>query len=177
MKRYLLGIIFLGLTSTVNASSASKYLSDNLVLVQENLNNELYSFKNKIIQFSISKNQELARLQILNNICPPILSKAAFLGCKAMPLTIVNVTFELSLTDTDQCNIRTYMSNQVATSDRSIQDQMQYTQIMVKDFSGSTCERAYPSDLKVDIKDVTMIPEFSHKPETYYSELFFNYEN
>lgn len=170
MKQLLMIIAVLMSVQTVNAATW-QYLPENLVLVDERLNQDLYTFKEKIILFSIAKNKEVSHLQILNNICPK--ANGGF-SCMAMPSVVLKATFTLVHTETDACGVETYDSNKVDVSDRFFKNNLHFAQIRVKDFSHSTCEMFYPADIQLELIDTTVDVE-SQKTEVIQSAMLFNY--
>ncbi|AZZ36183.1 hypothetical protein CIK05_05030 [Bdellovibrio sp. qaytius] len=170
MKHLLMIIAVVGLVQTVKAAEWQN-LSENLTLVQEDLNQDIYKFQNKIIHFSMSKNREKAQLQISNNICPKVVGG---FSCMAIPAVILNATFTLKHVETDGCGIETYISNNLEVGSRWMQNQRRFAQIRVKDFSKSICEMVYPADVQVELKD-TALDSQENKAETHYSSLLFNF--
>ena len=171
MKKLLMIIAVLGLSQVANAE-VSKLLSDNLYLVQENLNKTLYSFNSKIISFSIFKNREVAQLQILNNICPKV--HGGF-SCFAMPAVVLNANFEIQHVETDSCGIQTYVSSIVDVGHRWANNSIShFAQIRIKDYSQSICEMVYVSDVEVELED-TMVDSELQKTEVHFSTMLFDY--
>ncbi|MEQ1722453.1 MAG: hypothetical protein ABL930_04705 [Pseudobdellovibrio sp.] len=108
----------------------------NFELVKSELNSELFNFRNKIVRFSFD--QTSARLIIMNNICP---QRAGMISCRAMPITVVNNEYTLSLAHIDYCGVKTYVSNVVEQS-----------QLIIRDNSQSLCEVLYPAQIEVALK-------------------------
>lgn len=171
MKNFLTVAAIFVLSQVVNAQSW-QYMPDNLTLVQENLNKDLYTFQDAIVNFSISKNREVARLQILNNICPKV---AGGFSCFAMPSVVLNATYTLKLAKIDSCGVQTLVSNSVEVGSRFIKDQRRFTQVRIRDYSRSNCEMVYLADVQVDLKD-TMVNTSSGKVEVHYSSMQFSFD-
>lgn len=170
MKYFLTIIAVMALAQTAKAQSW-QYMPDNMMLVKENLNKDLYTSNNVIVNFSLSKNREVAHLQILSNLCPKV---EGGLSCLAMPTTVLNATYTLKLVETDACGIQTFVSNSVEVGSRFMRNQRRFAQVRIKDFSQSVCEMIYIADVQVDLKDTTLDSELN-KVEIHYSKLTFNY--
>ena len=168
---YLLTIIaVLTLAQTAKAQSW-QYMPENLSLVKENLNKDLYRYNDVIVNFSISKNREVAHLQIYNNICPKV---EGGISCFAMPSVVLSATYTLKHVETDACGVQTLVSNSVEVGSRFMKNQRRFAQVRIKDFSRAVCEMIYTSDVQVDLKDTTLDSELD-KVEIHYSKLSFNY--
>jgi hypothetical protein len=170
MKYVLMILAVMALAQTAKAQSW-QYMPENMSLVQQGLNKDLYTYNNVLVNFSMSKNREVAHLQILNNICPKV---EGGISCMAMPSLLVNATYTLTLLETDSCGVQTFLSNNVEVGSRFMREQRHFTQIRVKDFSKSICEMVYISDVKVELKDTTLDTQLN-KVEIHYSTLFFNF--
>lgn len=170
MKNFLTVLVAIVLTQTSQAQSW-QYMPQSLPMVQQGLNKDLYAYKNVIVNFSLSKNHEVADLQIFNNICPAI---DGGIACLAMPALVLKATFNLTSSETDSCGVKTFVSNKVEVGSRFMKDQHRFAQIRVKDFSKSMCEMYYISDVQVELKD-TILDTQSNQFEIYDSTLFFNY--
>lgn len=169
--KYLLTIIaVMALAQTAKAQSW-QYMPDNMALVKESLNKDLYMANDVIVNFSLSKNREVARLQILNNLCPKV---EGGISCLAMPSMVLNATYTLKHIETDACGIQTFVSNSVEVGSRFMKNQRRFAQVRIKDFSKSVCEMIYTADVQVDLKDTTLDSELD-KVEIHYSTLTFNY--
>lgn len=172
MKSVLAIFVLMTLAQTAKAQ-AWQYMPENMDLVSEQLNKDFYAFNNVIVNFSMSKNREVAHLQILNNICPKVEGGISYL---AMPAMILNASYALKLINTDSCGVKTYVSNNVNVGSRFMRDLKQFAQIKVQDFSGSICEMVYTSDVKVDLKNTTIDTKLN-KIKTHFSTMNFNYNN
>lgn len=126
--------------------------AENLSLVQENLNKEIYAFDHKVIRFILSKNQLVAHLSISNT-----------------PSAVLNAFYDLKKVTINNCGIKTYISNTV-----ELEGDRQFAQIRVTDYSDATCDKLYEADVKVELKD-TKVNAGSNKVEIYYSSLLFDY--
>lgn len=169
--KYLLTIIaVMALAQTAKAQSW-QYMPDNMALVKESLNKDLYTANDVIVNFSLSKNREVAHLQILNNLCPKV---EGGISCLAMPSMVLNATYTLKHIETDACGIQTFVSNSVEVGSRFMKNQRRFAQVRIKDFSKSVCEMIYTADVQVDLKDTTLDSELD-KVEIHYSTLTFNY--
>jgi hypothetical protein len=169
MRKFLVSLMVLSFSVSVKATDWS-YMPSALVLIQEELNKDVYSFDHKIISFSLSRNQQVARLSIKNNICPAV----SGLTCMAMPATVLNATYTLKLVETDGCNVRTFISNRIEVASRT-DDSRRFTQIKVKDTTQATCKMKYFSDVEVQLKDTTVLGQDLTLPENKYSFLHFDY--
>lgn len=169
--KYLLTIIAVMTLAQTAKAQTWQYMPENMVLVKENLNKDLYTFNNVMVNFSISKNREVAHLQILNNICPKV--EGGF-SCLAMPSVVLNATYTLKHVETDSCGIQTFVSNNVEVGSRFMKKQRRFAQVRIKDFSKSVCEMVYTADVQVDLKDTTLDSELN-KVEIHYSTMSFNY--
>lgn len=150
-----------------------QYLPENLSLVQENLNKDLYSFNTKIVNFSISKNRATAHLQIMNNICPEANGE---ISCLAMPAIALNAAFTIAQTETeiDSCGVQIMTSNTVDVGSRWAKDRRRFAQIKIKDYSKSTCEMVYVADVEVELQDTTM-DTVTDIAQIHNSTMLFNY--
>lgn len=170
MKQLLMIIAVIGLAQIAKAQSW-QYMPENLTLVQEHLNKDLYKFDNKLVKFSMSKNREVAHLQILNNLCP---EAHGGLSCLAMPSVVLNATYTIKHVSTDDCGIQTLISNNVNVGSRFLRNQKRYAQVRITDYTHSICEMVYPGDIKVELKETTKDSELD-KIEIHYSTMIFNY--
>lgn len=170
MKYLLAMIAVMALAQTANTQSW-QYMPESMTVVQQNLNKDLYAFNNVIVNFSMSRNREVAHLQILNNICPKV---EGGLSCLAMPSLALNATYTLKLVSTDSCGIQTFVSNSVEVGSRFMKDQRRFTQVRIKDFSKSICEMVYVADVQVELKDTTL-ETATNKADVHYSSMLFNY--
>ena len=170
MKYLLMIIAVMALAQSAKAQSW-QYMPENMALVQEHLNKDLYNSENVSVSFSLSKNREVAHLQILSHVCPKV---EGGLSCLAMPTTVLNATYTLKRIETDACGIQTFVSNSVEVGSRFLKNQRRFAQVRIKDFSQSICEMIYTADVQVDLKDTTLDSELD-KVEIHYSTLTFNY--
>ncbi|MES2802036.1 MAG: hypothetical protein V4654_06050 [Bdellovibrionota bacterium] len=170
MKQLLMIIAVIGLVQTAKAQSW-QYMPENLSLVQERLNKDIYKFENKIVNFSMSKNREVAHLKISNNICPE--ANGGF-SCLAMPAVVLNATYTVRHVATDDCGVQTLISNNVDVGNKFMKNQKRYAQVRITDFTYSVCEMVYPSDVKVELKETTLDSELD-KVEIHYSTMLFDY--
>lgn len=170
MKYLLMIIAVMTLAQTAKAQSW-QYMPDNMALVKESLNKDLYTSDNVSVNFSLSKNREVAHLQILSNLCPKV---EGGISCLAMPATVLSATYTLKHIETDACGIQTFVSNNVEVGSRFLRNQRRFAQVRIKDFSQSVCEMIYAADVQVDLKDTTLDSELD-KVEIHYSTLTFNY--
>lgn len=170
MKQLLMVIAVICLAQTAKAQSW-QYMPENLSLVKEHLNKDLYKFDNKIVHFSISKNREVAHLQILNNLCP---SANGGFSCLAMPSVVLNATYTIKHVTTDDCGVQILISNNVEVGSKFMRNQKRYAQVRITDYTHSVCEMVYPGDVKVELKETTIDSELD-KVEIHYSTLLFNY--
>lgn len=170
MKQILTIILVLTMAQVAKAQTW-EYMPENLSLVEQNLNKDLYTHKNVFVNFSISKNRQVAHLQILNNICPKV--EGGF-SCMAMPSLVLNAKYSLKHIETDSCGIQTFVSNNVEVGSRFMRNLRRFAQVRIRDFSQSICEMVYPSDVQVDLKDTTLDSELN-KVEIHYSTMSFNY--
>lgn len=171
MKQLLMVIAVICLAQTANAQSW-QYMPENLSLVQENLNKDLYNFDNKVVNFSMSKNREVARLQILNNLCP---SANGGFSCLAMPAVVLNAAYTIKHVSTDDCGVQILISNNVEVGSKFLRNVKRYSQVRITDYTHSICEMVYPGDVKVELKETTKDSELN-KIEIHYSTMIFNYE-
>lgn len=170
MKQLLTIFAVLGFTQAATAAT-KPHLSENFSLVEENLNKEIYNFENKIIRFALSKDNDVAQLNILNNLCP---MEVGGFSCLAMPAPVLNATFNFKSAETDSCNVQTLISYRVEVATHSHKYQQRFAQIRVKDFSKSVCKIVYSSEVQVELKETTVDSKFG-KSENHYSTILFNY--
>lgn len=169
--RYLLTIITIMALAQTAKAKTWKYMPESMALVKENLNKDLYTHDDLIVNFSLSMNHEVAHLQIYESICPTIQGD---ISCLAMPSVLLNAAYTLKHVKTDPCGVQTFVSNSVEVGSPFTRSQRRFAQIRVKDFSNSVCEMIYTSDVEVDLKD-TMSNTDLNKIEIHYSTLAFSY--
>lgn len=140
-----LALIITALIS-LNANANTPVFFQGFDVVNEKLDTSVFSFKNKIINFSM--NEQTAALSILNNICP---RRPGMVQCKAMPIPVLVAEYQLQLTEVDACGVRTYTSNVVDNPAYMQTNVSENSQLVIKDNRFSVCEIAYSAQFYVKL--------------------------
>lgn len=156
------------ITVTFNAKALT-LVQPQFEVVHMDLNPELYSFSNKVIQFTLKGNK--ANLSIINDICRP--ATPGGISCLAMPYPVLQASYKLRLVNTDGCGVKTFVSNAVVNPSNYDNTLVEKSMIVVKDNSRSVCEVVYTAMLEVTLKVKRQETE-SNKSTTYESYLSFN---
>lgn len=141
-------IIFVTLAilfSNRSAFADSSVFFTSFQLVNQQLNSDIFSFKNKLINFTMS--EDSAQISILNNICPRLPGR---IQCKAMPIPVLSAVYQLQLVEIDQCGVKTYISNQVEKPSTQA-NVSETTTLVIKDNRQSVCEILYSAQFYVKL--------------------------
>lgn len=134
------------ITVTFNAKALT-LVQPQFEVVHMDLNQEVFSFSNKIVEFSLKGN--VAQLAVINDICP---ANPSGIACLAMPFPVLLATYKMRLVSTDGCGVRTLVSNSVVSPNNFNLNLVEKSMLVIKDNSRSVCEIVYSAALEVTLK-------------------------
>lgn len=155
------------ITVTFNAKALT-LVQPQFEVVNLDLNQEVFSFSNKIVEFSLKGNT--AKLAIINNICP---ANPGGFACLAMPYPVLQASYKMRLVNVDGCGVKTLVSNSVVSPNNFNQNLVEKSMLVIKDNSQSVCEVVYTALYEVTLKVKRQNVE-TKDSATYESYLSFN---
>jgi hypothetical protein len=156
------------ITVTFNAKALT-LVQPQFEVVHMDLNPELYSFSNKVVQFTLKGNK--ATLSIINDICRP--ATPGGISCLAMPYPVLEASYKMRLVNVDGCGVKTLVSAPVTSPNNFNHNLVEKSMLVIKDNSQSVCEVVYTALYEVTLKVKRQNLETKNSA-TYESFLSFN---